>query len=94
MKIARKKFDIVADYDSFGYLVTETYYIMGFSIWLCYHYASEQSNTPFTKIEDAIYVMTELEDEYELSMANYKENLVLYALLVIFVLLIINNTFK
>jgi hypothetical protein len=92
MKIATKDFDIVADYDSFGYLIAETYYIMGFSIWLRYHYAP--NGLAFTKIEDAIYVMTELEDEYELSMANYKENLVLYTLLAVFVLFIINNIFK
>ena len=91
MKIATKDFDIVADYDSFGYLVTETYYIMGVSIWLRYHYAP--NGLAFTRIEDAIYVMSELEDEYELTMANYKENLVLYVLLAIFTLFLINSIF-
>ena len=94
MKIATKEFDIVADHDSFGYLITETYYIMGVSIWLRYHYASEELKTPFAKIEEAIYAITVLEDEYELTNVNFKENLVLYVLLVIFVLLIINNNFK
>jgi hypothetical protein len=92
MKIATKDFEIVADYDSFGYLVTETYYIMGVSLWLRHHYAP--NGLAFTRIEDAIYVMSELEDEYELSMANYKENLVLYVLLAIFILFLINSFFN
>jgi hypothetical protein len=91
MKIATKHFDIVADYDSFGYIVTETYYIMGVSIWLQYHYAP--NGLAFAKIEEAIYVMSELEDKYELTMANYKENLVLYVLLAIFTLFLINGIF-
>jgi hypothetical protein len=92
MKIATKDFDIVADYDSFGYLVTETYYIMGVSIWLRYHYAP--NGLAFAKIEDAIYVMSELEDEYELSMANYKENLILFVIISVLLLFLVNSFFN
>ena len=92
MKIATKHFDIVADYDSFGYIVTETYYIMGVSIWLQYHYAPNGS--AFTRIEDAIYTMSELEDEYELSLANYRENLILFVVVAVLVLFLINSFFN
>lgn len=92
MKIATKDFDIVADYDSFGYLVTETYYIMGVSIWLRYHYAP--NGLAFAKIEEAIYVMSELEDEYELSLANYRENLILFVIVAVVILRILYSLVK
>lgn len=78
MKIATKEFDIVGDSETYGYIIQETYCLFSMSIWSKNHYSLTQSDIPFSKIEDAIYRLDELEDEYELGVKNRRENLLLF----------------
>lgn len=77
MKIASKEFDIIGDSETYGYIIQETYCLFSITVWSKYHYSLTQNDIPFSKIEDAIYRLGELEDEYELGVKNRKENLLL-----------------
>ena len=74
MKIASKEFDIIGDSETYGYIIQETYCLFSITVWSKYHYSLTQNDIPFSKIEDAIYRLGELEDEYELKFDFYNEN--------------------